>query len=308
MDTTSTGKSIWKVDIAELTAAAKLEYEEAKKRPFYQRNSGFRFSPKVLPPGVDCLWVKYKVDEPTLSAEARTQKYVHSKLAKPGWAGLHIPRVFDYAEINIKGGEWPTWSFIMMEFVTGTPVTRIFNNIKGSGDKSSEVKKAQICLVKDRVVDALCFLLSLKPPPGASPGPVDGGLIQSFIFGRDDSYAPREFVSLKDLENWVNLENRKEKLNPLLTTADLVSEGLKLCYCDLNLENFLLEDASNPASRLTIIDFQHTSWLPYSFLVWELWNKNEGDMENQITTRCQLNVNNGNVQALHNIRLQRPLD
>lgn len=52
-----------------------------------------------------------------------------------------------------------------------------------------------------------------------------------------------------------------------------MAEGLRLCYCDLNLDNFLLQDSSEPSSTLYIIDFEHTSWLPVSFLLWEVYNK-----------------------------------
>lgn len=47
--------------------------------------------------------------------------------------------------------------------------------------------------------------------------------------------------------------------DPDFTTADLVSEGLKLCYCDFNLNNFLLENPDDPGSQLTVIDFEHTA-------------------------------------------------
>lgn len=90
-----------------------------------------------------------------------------------------------------------------------------------------------------------------------------------------------------------------------MTTADLVSEGLKLCYCDFNFENFLLEDPDDPASRLTIIDFEHTAWLPFSFLIWALWDKREGYIVEQVTSRTGMEIHRENVEALHNIRLQR---
>ncbi|KAK7733967.1 hypothetical protein SLS53_007961 [Cytospora paraplurivora] len=305
MDSTSTLEPEWTVDINELTAAVKKEIEICSKRYFYENIRGFRFVPKVLPPGIDCLWVKYKDEGPTLEAEACTQHYVYGELTKrdePGRKGLHVPKVFDYAEIRINDF---TYSFIIMEFIKGTPVSHITSDIEVSGDIDSQTKEGRIHLFEDRVVDALCFLLSLEPPSDARPGPVGGGRIQSFVFGRENSYAPRAFDTLGDLEEWVNEENEKKKINPYSTTADLVSEGLRLCYCDLHLGNFLLEDASNPASRLTVIDFQHTSWLPYSFLVWELWKKRHLYMEAQITARCGIEINKGNVEALQNIRLQR---
>lgn len=59
----------------------------------------------------------------------------------------------------------------------------------------------------------------------------------------------------------------QEKLNPDLTTADLALEGLRLYYCDFNFDNFLLEDLSNLNSLLTVIDFEYTTELFFSFLV-----------------------------------------
>ncbi|ROW04835.1 hypothetical protein VMCG_04801 [Cytospora schulzeri] len=305
MDSTFTDNSTWEVDIDVLTAAAEDEIEQSRKRPFYENIKGFRFTPKVLPPGVECLWVKYRDGEPTLQTEAFTQDYVHSELAKldrPVKGGLYIPKVFGYAEIEMEGCNC---SFIIMEFVTGTPISRITRDIRRSKDSDDQEKEDRMRPFKDRVVDALCFLLSLEPPVDAAPGPVNGGHIQSFVFGRDESYAPRVFNSLEDLHEWVNHENEKKKANPLLTTGDLLSEGLSLCYCDLNLDNFLLEDEKDPASRLTVIDFEHTSWLPYSFLVWELWNKSEGYMTDQVTSRTMVRVNRDNIEALNNIHLQR---
>lgn len=62
---------------------------------------------------------------------------------------------------------------------------------------------------KDRIADALCFLLPLKPLPETAPGPVNGGRIQNFVFGRDDFLAPRDFDTLEELEGWINEENEK---------------------------------------------------------------------------------------------------
>lgn len=55
---------------------------------------------------------------------------------------------------------------------------------------------------------------------------------------------------------------------------------------------------------MTIIHFEHTSWLPFSFLVWELWDKREGYIKKQVKSRTGLGINKGHVEALHNIMLQ----
>lgn len=53
-----------------------------------------------------------------------------------------------------------------------------------------------------------------------------------------------------------------------------------------------MEDSSDPGSRVILVDFEHTSpWLPYSFLIWELWDKREKYLYERIRTRANLEVN-----------------
>ncbi|KAG8165514.1 hypothetical protein KVR01_004066 [Diaporthe batatas] len=192
-----------------------------------------------------------------------------------------------------------------MEFATGTPLSTIMRPTLRSKDLSESAKNEVLRPYKDKVARFLSFLLSLEPPPDTAPAPVNGGRIQNFVFGRDNHDAPCIFDTLEQLQDWVNRENEKMKLNPDLTTADLVSEGLRLCYCDVGFHNFLLEDPDDPNSRLTIIDFEHTAWLPFSFLVWALWDKREVYMVDQVTSQTGMGIPSGNVEALHNIFLQR---
>lgn len=93
--------------------------------------------------------------------------------------------------------------------------------------------------------------------------------------------------------------------DPDFTTANLVSEGLKLCYCDFNFDNFLLEDPDDPNSRLTIIDFEHTAWLPFSFLIWALWDKREVYIVEQVVSLTRMEIPRGNAEVLQNVHLQR---
>ncbi|KAK2597566.1 hypothetical protein N8I77_012345 [Diaporthe amygdali] len=296
---------VWEVDIEELIAATKDYQDLCNSRHFYENIRGFPFTPKVLPPGVTRLWVKPHVGGPTLRAEADTQDYVRTEITKrgpPTSEGLYVPKVFDYAEFEIEG---MIHSCIVMEFVTGTPISSIMKPTLWSRDMSESAKNEIVRPFKDRVAHALCFLLSLEPLPDTAPAPVNGGRIKNFVFGRDNCDGPCDFDTLEQLQEWINQENEKEKLNPDLTTADLVSEGLKLCYCDINFDNFLLEDPDDPASRLTIIDFEHTAWLPFSFLIWALWDKREVYIVEQVTSQTGMEIPRGNIEALHNVHLQR---
>jgi len=62
----------------------------------------------------------------------------------------------------------------------------------------------------------------------------------------------------------------KNQSAPDLAPADFKREGLNLCYCDPNLSNFLIPDPAQPltSSPICVIDFEHASRLPISFLVW----------------------------------------
>lgn len=99
-------------------------------------------------------------------------------------------------------------------------------------------------------------------------------------------------------------DNVNKQTNPGLPPANFIPEGLKLCYCDLNFDNFIMEDGSDRSSRIIVIDFEHTSWLPYSFLIWELWDKRQFHLEERISARGQLQVNRENIYALHEVRMR----
>ncbi|KAF0331155.1 hypothetical protein GQ607_001463 [Colletotrichum asianum] len=169
----------------------------------------------------------------------------------------------------------------------------------GKTELSAEEIAEKEAPFKNRVADAISFLLSFPPPSDVSPGPVGGGLIKNWAFGKDDSDAPREFANLEELNEFVNkkiVEGRSDMIQ-----ANLVPEGLKLCYCDLNLHNFIMEDRENPDSRIIIIDFEHANFLPHSFLTWEMWNKREFDMEERVRLQSNLTLSRDNVYAIHEL-------
>lgn len=160
MDILLTDEPIWEVDIEELIAATRQYRDLCNSRHFYENIRGFPFTPKVLPPGVTRLWVKPHVAEPTLGAEADTQDYVHTEITKrgpPTSEGLYAPKVFDYAEFEIEGMDY---SCIIMEFVTGTPISSIMKPTLRSRDMSESAKAEIVRPFKDRVADALLKCVS----------------------------------------------------------------------------------------------------------------------------------------------------
>lgn len=168
--------------------------------------------PKALPPGVTRLWVKSHAGEPTLRGEADTQDYVHAEIFKRGPViseHIYVPKVFGYVEFEIEG--FP-YSAIVMEFVTGTPISNIMKPTLWSRDISESAKNETVRPFKDRVVQALCFFLSLEPAPDTAPAPVNGGRIKNYVFGRDDCNGPFDFDTLEQLQEWVNVESEKVRM------------------------------------------------------------------------------------------------
>lgn len=202
-------ESTWQVNIEELIAATKAYGDLCRSRPYWENIRGFPFTPKALPPGVTRLWVKSHAGGPTLRGETDTQHYVRTEIIKQGVPTsqkLYVPKVFDYAEFEIEG---IPYSAIVMEFVTGTPISSIMNPTLFSRDIPESAKNEKVRPFKDRVVEALCFFLSLEPAANTAPAPVNGGRIKNYVFGRDNCDGPFDFDTLEELQEWVNEESEK---------------------------------------------------------------------------------------------------
>lgn len=198
----------------EVIAATAQEILECRKRPFFDSIRGFRFVPGDSPDGAS-VWVKYGYSNNTwgLRCEAETQAYVHGEIAKldeETRRRIYVPRVFSFIEAEFDGF---TYGMIVMEYVAGVPVSRIVKALERSDDEAG--KEEKVSLFKGRVIDAICFLLSLQPSPETTPGPVGGGRILNFIFGRDNPEAPREFDDVEDLQTYINEENKKVYTCPI---------------------------------------------------------------------------------------------
>lgn len=202
-------ESTWQVNIEELITAIKAYEALCRSRLYWENIRGFPFMPKALPPGVTRLWVKSHAGEPTLRGESDTQDYVRTEIIKQGpltSKDMYVPKVFDYAEFEMEG---IPYSAIIMEFIIGTPISSIMNSTLWSRDITESEKNEIVRPFKDRVVQALCFFLSLEPAADTAPAPVNGGRIKNYVFGRDDCEGPFDFDTLEQLQEWINEESEK---------------------------------------------------------------------------------------------------
>ncbi|KAI1174321.1 hypothetical protein F4777DRAFT_554640 [Nemania sp. FL0916] len=294
--------SHWRPTRDEVIKGMEREKEAALTRPLWENFRGFRLDPPATisaPP----VWVKFADSPESLLGEMNTQRHVHAELMdadEDTRARFHVPEPYDFFEADIDG--WPH-GMLVMEYLPGTSIRELIMPLRWSGVEAADDR---ITSLKDRVIDAVCFLLSVRAPPDTitAPGPVGGGHILNRVFGMDDPLAPQEFDSLEELQTYINEGNEKE--DPDLPPADFLSEGLRLCCCDLGLHNFILEDVDNPSStRLIIIDFELTNFLPYSFLVWGTWSSRDPYLSEQVRIRGKLVVNEDNMAALNKLHSRR---
>lgn len=196
----------WKPVNDEIIAALTDELNSQRHKNQFQVVRGFQFTNGHLPPGADCVWIKYDFDVPRLQRQANTQAWAHEQIAKDDNANarFHVPRVYDCFEAAINGLDY---GLIVMEFAQGVSVSEIEFNITKSRNMSREEKKNKLCMFKNRVIEAICLLYSLTPPEDTAPGPHGGGLITNLVWGREDSESSREYESAEDLQNWINAEN-----------------------------------------------------------------------------------------------------
>ncbi|KAG8165472.1 hypothetical protein KVR01_004024 [Diaporthe batatas] len=304
----------WKPDRDEIIAALSDYLDSFEQRSASDRftmPTGFQCTKGHLPPGEDRIWIKFNLDVPRMRLQAKTQAWAHECIAKDENANarFHVPAVYDFFDTRINKLKY---GLIVMEFAKGISVDDIESTILKSSDMSQEEKQNKICLYKDRIIEAVCLLYSLTPPEDAAPGPYGGGIATNLVWGREEPESPRKYGSVEDLQDWINSENERHNTNDIQTDPgyppiDLVSEDLRLCYGDMNLENFIMEGGEDLSSRLIIIDFEHANFLPTSFLIYSSWLTNDAYISRGIRLGAKLEVNEDTVQALHNIRIHRGL-
>ncbi|VUC28126.1 unnamed protein product [Clonostachys rosea] len=232
------------------------------------------------PPEKPKVWVKYDNSFRNIRREADIQTLVHEHLKNVH--AVRIPKVLavHYVLAKIDDSSSPAAlgrpaAMNVMEYVPGTKIGDALKRAIAI-DKASVVDGVAQTRLEDefnsRIGDAIVAMALVSPAVDQKPAPPCGGRTMHEVWGDSDtseSQAPREFMSVQDLENEVN--KVVQKVLPSETArADFSAEPLRLCYGGIRYGNFLVDDISDPKSIITIVDFEHTNWLPVSFLYWEL--------------------------------------
>lgn len=84
-------------------------------------------------------------------------------------------------------------------------------------------------------------------------------------------------------------------------TVNFQNEPLIFCYSDLNDENFLFETDSNDRPRLWLVDFEHASFLPISYLSWVVWEHDRWPTKRPIQERIGHSLPRNNLAVMNGI-------
>ncbi|KAB5545921.1 hypothetical protein GE09DRAFT_1132960 [Coniochaeta sp. 2T2.1] len=215
----------------------------------------------AYPPDNPLLFVK--VDGPEMRAEGDMQLLAFEWLIREGErtkSNIFIPEVYKIFTHRNR-------VFLVMQFVPATPI-RLLLESEDPYWKRNELA----CL--DLIAEVIKLLSRMPVPGDATLGRYSTvrTLIKHPIF--KDHQAPliyRDVQEMKDHFNRVAAVRYKTVRNPPeVTTASSKDEPLIYCYSDLNDENFLLCKDGEGRPRLCMVDFEHASFLPTSFLAFAI--------------------------------------
>ncbi|KAK1765105.1 hypothetical protein QBC33DRAFT_545749 [Phialemonium atrogriseum] len=128
----------------------------------------------------------------------------------------------------------------------------------------------------DLIAEGIQLLRRMPPPlPGdPTPGPCTSSrrIIKHMLF--KDHEAPIEYNTVEELQDHLNRVARLGyRNNPNPPVVNLEKE-LVFCYTDFNDENFMFTTDADCRLCLYIVDFEHASFLPVSFLAYAFFEPN----------------------------------
>ncbi|KAL2256930.1 hypothetical protein VTK26DRAFT_913 [Humicola hyalothermophila] len=125
----------------------------------------------------------------------------------------------------------------------------------------------------DLIADAVQSLRAMPVPEDATPGPYtkDHALrwIRHPLF--KDHTAAALYQSIGELEQHITRVVALAPWKPNAPRPSLrLEDRLVFCYCDFNPDNFLFKTDAAGQLHLWMVDFEHASFLPLSFLPYGL--------------------------------------
>ncbi|SPQ21407.1 547f5ec2-af15-4178-bc54-79792bc5304f [Thermothielavioides terrestris] len=210
----------------------------------------------AYPPERPVVFVKF--GGPEKQAEADMQRLAWEWLRQqrerdPG-CNIYVPEVFKvFSRDNA--------TFIIMELLAATQVKDLAKRFDPITWKQN---KAQYY---DMITEGIRLLSLIPVPPDATPGPYTHAerYIKHMLF--KDHEAPHIYNTVQDLEDHLNriaVVAYQHLPGPPPKVA--LEKELVYCYTDFNDENFMFTTDPDGRPRLYIIDFEHASFLPLSFL------------------------------------------
>jgi hypothetical protein len=242
---------------ADPNAAARQYAQTISEDDLVQRAQN-RFAPFLAyPPNRPVVFVKF--GGPEKQAEGDMQKlafnWLRQERQRNPSCNIHVPEVF---KMFTKGG----LTFIIMQLVAATPVEQF---AKKFDPRAWDQNKS----VYYRMIAEGIYLLSRMPvPAGATPGPFTRGerRIRHLLF--KDQTAPVVYPTVQELQDHLNRVAERAYRNDPRPPKVALERQLVFCYTDFNDENFMFTIEADGRPRLYIVDFEHASFLPLSFLAY----------------------------------------
>ncbi len=267
---------------ADPNAAARQFAQTISEDDLYQRAQGLYAPFNFYPPDQPVVFVKFGGRKK--QGEGDMQKlafdWLRREREKNPSCNIHVPEVY---KIFTKGG----LAFILMQFLAATPVVQFARHIDPS------TRDNTMAPYYGMVAEGVHLLSRMPVPNDATPGPFTRAdrWIKHLLF--KDHEAPVVYPTIQELEDHFNRVNMTATMNICCVLAKgalqvaergyrkdphpptvTLERQLVFCYTDFNDENFMVTTDPDGRPRLYIVDFEHASFLPISFLSYAVFEPN----------------------------------
>ncbi|KAL2022973.1 hypothetical protein VTK56DRAFT_4188 [Thermocarpiscus australiensis] len=238
-------------------AAARQYAQTISEDDLYQRAQTL-FAPFLAyPPNHPVVFVKFGGPEKQAEGDMQTLAFdwLRQERQRNPSCNIHVPEVF---KMFTKGG----LTFIIMQLVAAIPVQQFIEKFDPS---AWDYNKS---LYYGMIAEGVHLLSRMPVPAGATPGPFTRAerRIKHLLF--KDQTAPVVYPNIQELEDHLNRVAERGYPNDPCPPKVALERELVFCYTDFNDENFMVTTDSDGRPRLYIVDFEHASFLPLSFLAY----------------------------------------